>query len=1145
MIDTARLLADLKRLVPVLEDDMRLRFTDEPVLDTAFRERYDKARAGGRTGASYETWREGEITQAAVAWLLACVFVRFLEDNELIAERWIRNARDRYQDLLHKGAHRDDREYLELAFADVAALPGVGGLFDRAHNPLFALAPTGTVARRLLDFFRDTAADGTFHDFADTVESTRFLGDLYQDISESARKRYALLQTPDFVVDFILDRTLEPALKEFGLKDFRLMDPACGSGHFLLAAFDRLFRRWTIEEPGTEVSVLAQRALDSVCGVDLNPFAVAVARFRLLIAAVKACGIERLSEAYNWQFSIVAADSLLFGAKAMLDPAMLASDVEEPEAIRRILQEQRYHTVVGNPPYINVEDPALRLKYRQLYRSCSGKYQISVPFTELFFHLSVSHAYVGMITSNAFMKRSFGKKLVQTCLLKWDVTHVIDTSGVYLPGHGTPTAILLGRNRGPVSDVIRAVRGIRGETGIPVDPSKAVVWSAISRLVDQPGASDRWVSVADAERTGFHHHPWSIGGGGAAELKEILDDAGSPLRSEATTAIHVVTLEDDVILAGDYFRRNSVAPQELVLAVEGAGLREWHSTPGQLGVVPRSMHEAQRLERPLWRWRTGLRKRIWFGKTQENRGLHWCELGFIASVPALKIAYGEVATHNHFVLDCSASIFKQTAPVIKLGANATKPQHVDLLGILNSSCACFWLRQVCFPKGGDHVGGDGARIRKNMWEVYFAFDSTKVGQLPLPAGRPTELATAIQAAADERTTLLPANLIKSGTPTRERLEAARHRAALLLRRMIALQEELDWHVYHLYGLIDESLTLPIDQVPEIELGQRAFEIVMARDPELETAWFDRHGSKPHAQIPAHWPEPYRNLVQRRLDRIAADRDIALIEQPEYKRRWNLPKWDELEQDALRSWLLDRLESETIWSREEPELLSVERLTDRVRQDADFRSVAAIYAGRDDRDLSTLVGELVLDEAVPFLPVLRYADSGLRKREQWERTWDLQRREDKGEAVGDIPVPPKYERKDFVTGPAWRLRGKLDVPKERFILYPGLGRDTDPTPVVAWAGFDHGDQARALAGYYTYMRADQGWERDRLLPVLAGVRELMPWLWQWHADLAPMLDEFLRGELAEWTITEDDLKQWRPSTPKRARASRRRTEATGS
>ena len=47
---------------------------------------------------------------------------------------------------------------------------------------------------------------------------TRFLGDLYQELSEKAKKKYALLQTPVFVEEFILDRTLNPAIDEFGIR---------------------------------------------------------------------------------------------------------------------------------------------------------------------------------------------------------------------------------------------------------------------------------------------------------------------------------------------------------------------------------------------------------------------------------------------------------------------------------------------------------------------------------------------------------------------------------------------------------------------------------------------------------------------------------------------------------------------------------------------------------------------------------------------------------------------------------------------------------------------------------------------------------------------------------------------------------------
>ena len=65
----------------------------------------------------------------------------------------------------------------------------------------------------------------------------------------------------------------------------------------MISAFRRLFDLWAQREPGTNPRVLAQRALDAIAGVDLNPFAVAIARFRLIVAALHACGIQRLKDA--------------------------------------------------------------------------------------------------------------------------------------------------------------------------------------------------------------------------------------------------------------------------------------------------------------------------------------------------------------------------------------------------------------------------------------------------------------------------------------------------------------------------------------------------------------------------------------------------------------------------------------------------------------------------------------------------------------------------------------------------------------------------------------------------------------------------------------------------------------------------------
>jgi hypothetical protein len=240
--------------------------------------------------------------------------------------------------------------------------------------------------------------------------------------------------------------------------------------------------------------------------------------------------------------------------------------------------------------------------------------------------------------------------------------------------------------------------------------------------------------------------------------------------------------------------------------------------------------------------------------------------------------------------------------------------------------------------------------------------------------------------------------------------------------------------------------------------------------------------------------------------------------------------------------------------------------------------------------------LVAAESVPFLPTLRYTDSGIRKRAQWEATWAQQRTEDridaevaaeapsgreelysvarqtygtlddlavskwveeklaqqivdqqverKANAVGEIPVPPKYQSKDFLKTDFWRLRGGLDVPKERWISYPGCERSADGSLPVAWAGWSHLQQAMAIATYFIDMKEGEGWSRERLQPLLAGLVELLPWIKQWHNDMNPdfgarmgdYYEAFVNDEARALHFTLDDLRAWKPAmtTAKRGR-----------
>ena len=168
----------------------------------------------------------------------------------------LQQARDEWELYLGHAKQPNERDYLLGVFDELARLPGTKEVFGE-HNPIRELPNwlSGDGARDMLGFFQKIDANSAesnklIHDFssrsllpegtnaggpAEEVEAvakgrhnspsrqegptdeTRFLGDLYQDLSEAARKKYALLQTPEFVEEFILDRTLEPALDEFGI----------------------------------------------------------------------------------------------------------------------------------------------------------------------------------------------------------------------------------------------------------------------------------------------------------------------------------------------------------------------------------------------------------------------------------------------------------------------------------------------------------------------------------------------------------------------------------------------------------------------------------------------------------------------------------------------------------------------------------------------------------------------------------------------------------------------------------------------------------------------------------------------------------------------------------------------------------------
>lgn len=246
------LVGDLQGQVRRLEADLREQAKRLPELSERLRSDYEVAQRTERTAEPWTSWLDAQATQAAVSWVLGCVFVRFCEDNNLTDRRWIAGLNDARGDGLARAVdaqaawiqanpRENERGWLREAFRWLRSTHAGSSLFPNTDF-VWWWDISADAAVDLLKFFRDRDDEGNVtYRFNDPNWDTRFLGDLYQDLSEAARKRYALLQTPEFVEEFILDLTLDPALDRFGLDGFRMIDPACGSGHFLLGAFHRLF----------------------------------------------------------------------------------------------------------------------------------------------------------------------------------------------------------------------------------------------------------------------------------------------------------------------------------------------------------------------------------------------------------------------------------------------------------------------------------------------------------------------------------------------------------------------------------------------------------------------------------------------------------------------------------------------------------------------------------------------------------------------------------------------------------------------------------------------------------------------------------------------------------------------------------------
>ncbi len=207
--------------------------------------------------------------------------------------------------------------YLKLCGDELAR--DVPTLFD-PRNPLLALAPSPGALDALVDLLADP-------DAADLWQAPDCLGWVYQFFNRAEERKQiheagaprnsrelAIANqffTPRYVVDFLVQNSLGRRLLEVDpssplandlpllidppedpgapleLAQVRVLDPASGSGHFLIGAYDVLERAWC--HAGVAASEAAPAIIRSLWGIDIDPRCVQVASTALIFRARRSC----------------------------------------------------------------------------------------------------------------------------------------------------------------------------------------------------------------------------------------------------------------------------------------------------------------------------------------------------------------------------------------------------------------------------------------------------------------------------------------------------------------------------------------------------------------------------------------------------------------------------------------------------------------------------------------------------------------------------------------------------------------------------------------------------------------------------------------------------------------------------------------
>ncbi|MCK4600810.1 Eco57I restriction-modification methylase domain-containing protein [Candidatus Bipolaricaulota bacterium] len=311
------------------------------------------------------------------------------------------------------------------------------------------------------------------------------------------KKAGGVYYTPTYIVDYIVKHTVGKLLGNKTPKqveELRILDPACGSGSFLLGAYQTLLDwhlKWYAEHdaekhakgrqpkvfrgPGGDWRLTtAERKrilLNNIYGVDIDTQAVEVTKLSLLLKVLEGENAETIGQSlrlFHERALPDLADNIKCG-NSLIGPDFYEgkqlSLIDEGERYRinafdwnaefpEIMQAGGFDAVIGNPPYIRVSNvPEAMRPYLYESYNVAHRFDIYVAFVDKGFDLLNSKGIMGFILPNKFMTSEYGAPLRSRLSSESGVLEVVDFEDSQVFRGATTYTCLLFLSKAPQNEV--------------------------------------------------------------------------------------------------------------------------------------------------------------------------------------------------------------------------------------------------------------------------------------------------------------------------------------------------------------------------------------------------------------------------------------------------------------------------------------------------------------------------------------------------------------------------------------------------------------------------------------------------------------------------------------------------------------------